>query len=52
VLIPARNSEIIAERIPGASYHAIQDAGHAFFNQYPDEFIRIFVPFARDHAIA
>jgi pimeloyl-ACP methyl ester carboxylesterase len=51
VLIPARNSEIIAERIPGARFHAIPDAGHAFFNQYPDEFIRVFVPFARAHPI-
>jgi 3-oxoadipate enol-lactonase len=51
VLIPARNSEIIAERIPGARYHAIQDAGHAFFNQYPDELIHVFVPFAREHPI-
>ncbi|HTT75257.1 MAG TPA: alpha/beta fold hydrolase [Candidatus Binataceae bacterium] len=51
VLIPARNSEIIAERIPGAQFHVIPDAGHAFFNQYPDEFIRVFVPFASEHPI-
>jgi 3-oxoadipate enol-lactonase len=51
VLIPARNSEIIAERIPGARYHVVPDAGHAFFNQCPDEFLRVFVPFVRSHPL-
>jgi 3-oxoadipate enol-lactonase len=51
VLIPVRNSEIIAERIPDARYHVIPDAGHAFFNQYPDEFIRVFVPFVQSHPL-
>lgn len=51
VLIPARNSEIIAERIPGARYHVVPDAGHAFFNQNPDEFIRVFVPFVEAHPL-
>ena len=35
VLIPARNSEIIAERIPGASYHANQDSGPCVFQSIP-----------------
>lgn len=52
VLIPARNSEIIAERIPGANYRVIPDAGHAFFNQYPDEFMRVFVPFVQSHPLS
>jgi len=50
-LIPARNSEIIAERIPGARLHMIQNAGHAFFNEVRDEFIKAFVPFASAHPI-
>src|SRR5258708_1859471 len=52
VLIPARNSEIIAERIPSARYHVIHGAGHAFFNQCPDEFIRVFVPFVESHTLS
>ncbi len=51
VLIPARNSEIIAERIPGAQYNVITNAGHAFFNQCPEEFIRVFEPFVRSHPL-
>jgi 3-oxoadipate enol-lactonase len=52
VLIPARNSEIIAERIPGARYHLVANAGHAFFNQSPEEFIRVFEPFVRSHPLS
>jgi pimeloyl-ACP methyl ester carboxylesterase len=51
VLIPARNSEIIAGRIPGARYHVVSNAGHAFFNQCPDEFIRVFEPFVQSHPL-
>jgi pimeloyl-ACP methyl ester carboxylesterase len=51
VLIPPRNSEIIAERIPGARHHVIPNAGHAFFNQCPDEFMRVFVPFVESQPL-
>jgi pimeloyl-ACP methyl ester carboxylesterase len=51
VLIPARNSEIIAKRIPGAKLHVIPDSGHAFFNETPREFIDVFKPFAQSHPI-
>ncbi|MBV8775126.1 MAG: alpha/beta hydrolase [Deltaproteobacteria bacterium] len=52
VLFPVRNSEILAERIPGARLHIIQNAGHAFFNEAREEFLREFVPFAKSHPIA
>lgn len=50
-LIPARNAEIIAERIPGAQLHLIAEAGHAFFNQARAEFLEVFVPFVKAHPI-
>ena len=37
VTIPAANSLIIAEKIPGAWLVQIKDAGHAVPDQYPDE---------------
>jgi pimeloyl-ACP methyl ester carboxylesterase len=51
VLIPARNAEILAERIPGAKLHIIPNAGHAFFNEGRQEFLREFVPFLKSHRI-
>jgi 3-oxoadipate enol-lactonase len=51
VLIPARNSEIIAERIPGAKLHIIANAGHAFFTEARDEFLKAFVPFVQSFPI-
>jgi 3-oxoadipate enol-lactonase len=51
VLIPARNSEILAERIPGAKLHVIPNAGHAFFNEAREQFLKEFVPFATSHPI-
>jgi pimeloyl-ACP methyl ester carboxylesterase len=51
VLIPARNSEILAERIPGAKLHIIPNAAHAFFNQARGEFLEVFVPFVNSHPI-
>jgi pimeloyl-ACP methyl ester carboxylesterase len=51
VLIPARNSEILAERIAGAQLHIIPTAGHAFFNEAREEFLKVFVPFVRSHPI-
>jgi pimeloyl-ACP methyl ester carboxylesterase len=51
VLIPAKNSEILAERIPGAKLHIIPRVGHAFFNETPAEFLSAFVPFVQSHPI-
>jgi pimeloyl-ACP methyl ester carboxylesterase len=51
VLIPARNSELIAERIPGAKLHLIPGAGHGFFSEARDEFLRVLVPFLKSHPI-
>jgi pimeloyl-ACP methyl ester carboxylesterase len=51
VLIPARNSEILSERIPGARLYIIQNAGHAFFNEARQVFLKEFVPFAKSHPI-
>ena len=51
VLIPAKNSEIIAQRIAGAELHIIPDSGHAFFNETPREFLDVFEPFLRSHSI-
>jgi 3-oxoadipate enol-lactonase len=51
VLIPARNSEILAERIPGAKLHIIPSAGHAFFNEARGQFLQEFVPFVRSYPI-
>ncbi len=52
VLIPARNSELLASRIPGSKLHLIPNAGHAFFTEGRDEFLRVFVPFVKSHPIA
>jgi pimeloyl-ACP methyl ester carboxylesterase len=51
VLLPARNSELIAARIPGAKLHLIPNAGHAFMSEAREEFLRVFVPFAKAHPI-
>lgn len=51
-LLPAGNSPIIADRIPGARCHLIANSGHLFFNQTTDEFLSFFMPFARTYPIA
>lgn len=51
VLIPARNSEIIAERIPNARLHVIPGVGHAFFKEAQPEFLAAFVPFIEAHPL-
>jgi pimeloyl-ACP methyl ester carboxylesterase len=50
-LIPAKNSELLASRIPGAKLHLIMNAGHAFMTEGREEFLRVFLPFARSHPI-
>ena len=52
VLIPARNSELLAERIPGAQLYLIADAGHAFTTEAREEFVGVFVPFAKQYPIS
>ncbi len=51
VLIPARNSELLAARIPRARLHLIANAAHAFMSEAPGEFLRVFVPFAKEYPI-
>jgi len=50
-LLPAANSQVIAERIPGARHRLIANSGHLFFNEATDEFLSVFVPFARTYPI-
>jgi 3-oxoadipate enol-lactonase len=40
-VVDPRNSDVLAERIPGAEVHQIENAGHLFFWEQPDEFVRI-----------
>jgi len=48
-LMPARNSEIIAGRIPGAQVKLIPNASHFFFNQEREAFVSALVPFLKAH---
>ena len=48
-LMPARNSEIIAGRIPGAQLKLIPNANHLFFNQEREAFVAALVPFLQAH---
>jgi pimeloyl-ACP methyl ester carboxylesterase len=50
-LLPAANSQIIAQRIPGARCHLIANSGHLFFNETTDEFLSLFVSFAKGYPI-
>jgi pimeloyl-ACP methyl ester carboxylesterase len=52
VLIPAKNSEIIAARIPGAKLHIIAGVGHAFMSQGRAEFLKVFEPFLKSHPLS
>ena len=49
VLIPAKNSEIIAAQIPGAKLHIIAGVGHAFMDEGRDAFLKVFLPFVKSH---
>ena len=51
VLIPAKNSEILAAQIPGAKLHIIPGVGHAFMGEGRDAFVEVFVPFAKSHPL-
>ncbi len=50
-LLPAGNSQIIAQRIPGARHHLIANSGHLFFDEATDEFLSVFVPFVKTYPI-
>lgn len=52
VLMPARNSEIIAGRIPGARLCLIPGAGHMFFHEKRADFIAALVPFLKAHPMS
>ncbi len=51
VLIPAKNSEILAAQIPGAKLHIIPGVGHAFMSEGRGEFVKVFVPFVKSHPL-
>jgi pimeloyl-ACP methyl ester carboxylesterase len=40
-VVDARNSELLAQRIPGARLHRFEGTGHLFFWEQPDEVVRI-----------
>ena len=52
VLLPAANSKIIAERIPGARLVLVPNAGHMFFNQEPETLARELVAHINAHPMA
>jgi len=45
VSVPAANSLILAQKIPGAWLVQIQGAGHVLMSQYPDEFNKVLQTF-------
>jgi pimeloyl-ACP methyl ester carboxylesterase len=40
-VVDPRNSDVLAERIPGAEVRRIENSGHLFFWEQPDAFVRI-----------
>jgi 3-oxoadipate enol-lactonase len=40
-VVDPRNSDVLAERIPGAELERLEGAGHLFFWEQPDKFVRI-----------
>jgi len=44
-MMPSDNSRLLAEGIPGAELHMVQDAGHSFFFEKPDEANRALIDF-------
>jgi pimeloyl-ACP methyl ester carboxylesterase len=44
-VVDARNSDVLAERIPGAEVLRIDNTGHLFFWEQPDRFVRIISEF-------
>jgi len=52
VLIPAKNSEIIASQIPGAKLHIIPGVGHAFMSEGREQLVEVLVPFVKSHPMS
>jgi 3-oxoadipate enol-lactonase len=46
-VVDPHNADVLAERIPGAEVHRIDNAGHLFFWEQPDAFVRIISEFLR-----
>jgi pimeloyl-ACP methyl ester carboxylesterase len=46
-VVDPHNSDVLAERIPGAEVQRIDNAGHLFFWEQPDAFVRIISEFLR-----
>jgi pimeloyl-ACP methyl ester carboxylesterase len=46
-VVDPRNSDVLAERIPGAELERIEGAGHLFFWEQPDAFVRILEGFLK-----
>lgn len=44
-VVDPRNSDVLAERIPGAEVQRIENTGHLFFWEQPDAFVRIITEF-------
>jgi pimeloyl-ACP methyl ester carboxylesterase len=44
-VVDPQNSDVLAERIPGAEVQRIENAGHLFFWEQPDAFVRIISEF-------
>lgn len=48
-LVPTKNSRLIAERIPGAELAIVENAGHHFYSERPEESARIILEFLSRH---
>ncbi|HLA19017.1 MAG TPA: alpha/beta hydrolase, partial [Dehalococcoidia bacterium] len=46
-LVPAANSRILAERIPGAELVLFPETGHFYFYEQPEESARVVTEFLR-----
>jgi 3-oxoadipate enol-lactonase len=46
-VVDPQNADVLAERIPGAEVQRIENAGHLFFWEQPDAFVRIISEFLR-----
>ena len=46
-VVDPQNSDVLAEHIPGAEVQRIENAGHLFFWEQPDAFVRIISEFLR-----
>lgn len=44
-MMPPENSRLLAEGIPGARLHMVEGAGHSFYQEKPDEVIRVLTDF-------